>query len=317
MGWIHLAARRRPARGPLSAAAGRVQRFLLGGTELDGLSARNLRFYSDDGTFNMSAPGGSVAAIKTKDIGLNGLTAASVQLRRRGERTEVALAGVRSQGGNIKDSRFRNVSADSLKITDLPTTTNFALSNMRAAEWNFNGTLVHGIESPAVDIENTPGPVLIYADKMRIASVDSDSAVIGSLNIGGVRITALKGHVEVRSNDIDAGTVQLKKTSTISTGGTLEAVRIERPVYVLEPSGRYRASADMSLGGGALGSIALGAARASVEVNNESGVPVDEAEIVALARHVLDAMRVHPQAELSVVLVDEPSMEQLHVQWMD
>jgi probable rRNA maturation factor len=55
----------------------------------------------------------------------------------------------------------------------------------------------------------------------------------------------------------------------------------------------------------------------SIEVNNESGVSVDEAEIVALARHVLDAMRVHPQAELSVVLVDEPSMEQLHVQWMD
>ena len=55
----------------------------------------------------------------------------------------------------------------------------------------------------------------------------------------------------------------------------------------------------------------------SVEVNNESGVEVDEAEIVALARHVLDAMRVHPQAELSVVLVDETSMEQLHVQWMD
>jgi probable rRNA maturation factor len=55
----------------------------------------------------------------------------------------------------------------------------------------------------------------------------------------------------------------------------------------------------------------------SVEVNNESGIAVDETEIVALARHVLDAMRVHPQAELSVVLVDEASMEQLHVQWMD
>jgi len=55
----------------------------------------------------------------------------------------------------------------------------------------------------------------------------------------------------------------------------------------------------------------------SVEVNNESGVVVDEAEIVALARHVLARMHVHPQAELSVVLVDEPAMEQLHVQWMD
>jgi probable rRNA maturation factor len=55
----------------------------------------------------------------------------------------------------------------------------------------------------------------------------------------------------------------------------------------------------------------------SVEVNNESGAAVDEAEVVALARHVLAAMHVHPQAELSVVMVDEPAMEQLHRQWMD
>lgn len=55
----------------------------------------------------------------------------------------------------------------------------------------------------------------------------------------------------------------------------------------------------------------------SIEVNNESGVDVDESELVALARHVLDAMRVHAQAELSIVLVDEPAMEQLNRQWMD
>ena len=55
----------------------------------------------------------------------------------------------------------------------------------------------------------------------------------------------------------------------------------------------------------------------SIEVNNETGVAVDETEIVGLARHVLANMRVHPQAELSVILVDEPAMEQLHVQWMD
>jgi probable rRNA maturation factor len=55
----------------------------------------------------------------------------------------------------------------------------------------------------------------------------------------------------------------------------------------------------------------------SIEVNNESGVEVDEGELALLSRHVLDAMRVHRQAELSVVLVDEPAMEQLNRQWMD
>lgn len=55
----------------------------------------------------------------------------------------------------------------------------------------------------------------------------------------------------------------------------------------------------------------------SVEVNNESGARADEREIGELARFVLDALHIHPQAELSVVLVDEPAMENLHVQWMD
>lgn len=55
----------------------------------------------------------------------------------------------------------------------------------------------------------------------------------------------------------------------------------------------------------------------SVEVNNESGVAVDEAEFAALARHVLDAMHVHPQTDLSILLVGVDVMTELHVQWMD
>ena len=55
----------------------------------------------------------------------------------------------------------------------------------------------------------------------------------------------------------------------------------------------------------------------SIEVNNESGFEVDEAEFAALGRFVLDAMRVHPQSELSIILVDTTVMADLHVQWMD
>ena len=55
----------------------------------------------------------------------------------------------------------------------------------------------------------------------------------------------------------------------------------------------------------------------SVEVNNESGHAVDEAEFAALARHVLDAMNVHPQTDLSILLVGTDVMGELHLQWMD
>ena len=55
----------------------------------------------------------------------------------------------------------------------------------------------------------------------------------------------------------------------------------------------------------------------SIEVNDESGEGIDAARVAALARFVLDRLRVHPQAELSVLAVDVATMSSLHQQWMD
>lgn len=55
----------------------------------------------------------------------------------------------------------------------------------------------------------------------------------------------------------------------------------------------------------------------SIEINNESGVEVDEQAIQRLSVFALDQMHVHPDAELAILFVDEAAMEQLHVQWMD
>ena len=55
----------------------------------------------------------------------------------------------------------------------------------------------------------------------------------------------------------------------------------------------------------------------SIDVLNETDVQLDELELVAISRYVLEQMRVHPRAELCIRLVDEAAMETLHVQWMD
>ncbi|HET7303394.1 MAG TPA: rRNA maturation RNase YbeY [Segeticoccus sp.] len=55
----------------------------------------------------------------------------------------------------------------------------------------------------------------------------------------------------------------------------------------------------------------------SIEVLNETDAGLDELELVSCARHVMQQMRVHPQADLCLTLVDEPAMEVLHRQWMD
>jgi probable rRNA maturation factor len=55
----------------------------------------------------------------------------------------------------------------------------------------------------------------------------------------------------------------------------------------------------------------------SIEICNESGVAVDEAAIASVARFALDAMRVNPLAELSVLLVELDVMAELHQRWME
>lgn len=56
-----------------------------------------------------------------------------------------------------------------------------------------------------------------------------------------------------------------------------------------------------------------------IEVNDESGFEPapDCTEISELATWVLDDLRVHPQSDLSIVLIDEEAMAALHVEWMD
>ena len=53
-----------------------------------------------------------------------------------------------------------------------------------------------------------------------------------------------------------------------------------------------------------------------IDLNNESGEAVDEQRLVQLGRFALDELRIHPQSELSILLVDEQTMTDYHVQFM-
>ena len=55
----------------------------------------------------------------------------------------------------------------------------------------------------------------------------------------------------------------------------------------------------------------------SVELGNETDHEVDLDEIRDICTYVLEQMHVHPGADLYVRLIDEPTMAQLHEQWMD
>ncbi len=54
-----------------------------------------------------------------------------------------------------------------------------------------------------------------------------------------------------------------------------------------------------------------------IDLNNESGVEVDEQRLVGLAEFALDLLRIHPQSELSILLVDPDTMSAYHEKFMD
>ena len=54
----------------------------------------------------------------------------------------------------------------------------------------------------------------------------------------------------------------------------------------------------------------------SIEILNESDADLDVDHLAKLARFVMDRMRVHPQAELCIKLVDEATIAELNEQWM-
>ena len=54
----------------------------------------------------------------------------------------------------------------------------------------------------------------------------------------------------------------------------------------------------------------------TVDINNESGLEADSTGLVRLATFALGQLRIHPQAELSILLVDEPTMSSYHEKYM-
>lgn len=246
----------------------RARNFFSPEADIDNLQASNVKINSDGTTTNVTAPNLRASSVKTEDATLRGVNANNIKLTNRNGATDADIGALRAENVDAEDARLRNLSANNVKLRDSGNKTNLTANNVQAESLDAEGARIGNLTASNVDVQIADNETLVYSDNLKIAKVETDAAVLGSLNIAGVRLTIREGRIEARSGDIDAGNVALTK-STVPEGGNLENVKIYKPVFVLEPSGRYRASADMSLGGGVLGSISLGAARASVVLNND------------------------------------------------
>jgi hypothetical protein len=252
----------------LNASTGRAKQFSAHDTQFTDLSAKNFKLIRKNGITTIDASSGNAGSLKRRDLALNGLTGSNLKVRDTKNTTDIELSNLRSNSGQLKNARLQGVTAGKFSMSDRGNSTDITLNGLKAQRAESNGAVISRIDADTVTVRDTPGETVIYSDKNRIASLTTGGAALGSLNIAGVRLTIRQGTITGSSNDFDAGNVTLAKSSSLPNGGSLQSVHVSKPVFVLEPSGRYRASADMSIGGGVLGSIDLGAARADVVATN-------------------------------------------------
>jgi translocation and assembly module TamB len=220
--------------GDLRAAAARS-----GATSLAGLFLKDASAEMHDGELAGSAASASVGSVVAQGARVGGVTASGVRF-------------ARGRDG----------------------TTHAVVNSVRAGALTANGASAGGVQASGLDATiNADSSMHATVERLNVAGLSAAGARTGSISIAGVRLAvSAGGRVEGTSDDISAGTVAFNVPTTkggAAQQGRVESVRLAHPRFTLEPGGRYRASADLSLGGGVLGQMSLGRARAAVVATNE------------------------------------------------
>ncbi len=158
-------------------------------------------------------------------------------------------------------ARVNGITASDLRVRRQGNVTTATVASVKAGSINASGAQVQGVTANAIDVSDRDGTTNVVVNEVQVGAATSEDVAVGSLNIAGVRLTVRNRRIEGSTADIDAGTVRI-------ADGQAEDVRLTRPVFVVEPSGSYRASADLSIGGGVLGQINMGQAQANLVLTN-------------------------------------------------
>jgi len=177
------------------------------------------------------------------------LTASAPQLTG----SAVTTASARVAGG-IQATDIRVRSADGV--------TTATIATAKAGKIQASKATIDGVTAKNIEANSRGGMTSVTVKELQVGAANFSGAQTGSMNIAGVRLAIRNGRVEGTTSDINAGTVKLEN-------GQVENVKLAKPAFTLEPSGRYRASADLSLGGGVLGEMKLGPAHAAVVASSD------------------------------------------------
>ena len=154
-------------------------------------------------------------------------------------------------------ARVAGITASDLRAKHENNVTTATIANVKAGKVSASGATIQGVTANNVDLVDRDGVTSVVVKDVQVGATSAAGAEIGNLNIAGVRLSVRNRQIQGSTSDIDVGTVKL-------ADGQAENVKLTKPVFVVQPSGAYRATADLSIGGGVLGQMNMGAARASV-----------------------------------------------------
>lgn len=260
----------------------RARRFFNEDVDLQNIQSNGIKINSKNGVTDVNTSNIRAQNVKTEDINLQNVRANNVRVKDNPKNTTINADSLQADSAQTEDAKLKNLQANQINIQRQNGVTDIQANGLRAESVDANGAKIGDANAQNITIRDTANETIVYSDNLKVAKIQTDAAVLGNLNIAGVRLTLRRGTIEATSEDFNAGNVTINKTRDLPQGGTIENVKVSKPVFILEPSGRYRASADMSLGGGILGSIKIGAAKANVVVNN------DTATLTNLTADVMD-----------------------------
>jgi translocation and assembly module TamB len=151
----------------------------------------------------------------------------------------------------------QGISAKDLRVKVQNGATTATIASAKAGKIESANATFDGVTINKIDVSSRAGTSIVNIKDAQVGAASALGAKTGSINIAGVRLAIHNGRIEGSTNDITVGAVALEK-------GRLDGVKVARPVFTIEPSGSYRVSSDLSIGGGVLGEMKLGPARANV-----------------------------------------------------
>src|SRR5437667_970862 len=151
------------------------------------------------------------------------------------------------QGIQVKDLRVKVENG----------TTTATLASAKAGKIESANATLDSVTMNKIDVSSRAGTSVVNMKEAQVGAANALGAQTGRINLAGVGLAVHNGRIQGSTNDFVVGAVTLEK-------GRLEGVKVARPVFTIEPSGSYRVSSDLSVGGGVLGEMKLGPARANV-----------------------------------------------------